>query len=66
LTEGALRLEPGTYTFTPTAPRHYDVVGKVGALDVKGTLVVDADGLPQEVTLTFKFGTLVMRRAGAQ
>jgi imidazolonepropionase-like amidohydrolase len=66
ITEGALRLDPGTYTFTPTAPGHYDVVGKVGALDVTGTFIVGADVMPEEVKLTFKFGTLIMRRVAGQ
>lgn len=68
MSEGSLVLEPGTFTFT-RAPddggrRVYTVTGKIGRLDLKGHMSVDADGAPHEVSLTLVFGTFVIRRSG--
>lgn len=69
MTERSLTLEPGTFTFTrsPDADgrRVYAVTGKLGRLDVKGHMSVDADGAPHEVSLTVVFGTFVIRRSVA-
>lgn len=41
------------------------MTGSAGKLDLTGSLSVDADGLPHEVTFKLVFGTFVMRRAGS-
>lgn len=66
MTDGGLALHLGQFTFTRVADdagrRAYDLAGRHGDLDLTGRLVVDADGLPAEVTATVKFGTFVTRR----
>lgn len=66
LTEGALAVVPGAFTFTRTPDaggrRRYTLTGTHGDMAVTGAFTVDADGAPHEVTITVKFGTFVTRR----
>lgn len=66
LTEGALAVVPGAFTFTRTPDaggrRRYTLTGTHGDMAVTGAFTVDTDGAPHEVTVTVKFGTFVTRR----
>jgi hypothetical protein len=65
-TEGALVVDLGRFTFTrvPDAGglRVYDFAGKHGQLELTGRLTLAADGLPAEVSITIKYGTITFRR----
>lgn len=68
VTDRGLVLEPGRFSFTrqPDAGgrRVYRLSGQHGKLDLEGTLAVDPDGAPHEVSIRLRFGTFVLRRTG--
>lgn len=64
--ESTVKLEPGSFTFKRLADsdgrRIYEMAGKLGKLDVTGTLSVDADGAPHTVEVVVPWGKFVTRR----
>ena len=66
LTDNGLKLDPARFTFTrkPDAGgrRAYDLSGTHGKLELTGSFTVDRDGAPNEMSLTLKFGSFVIRR----
>lgn len=66
MTERGVAMDPARFTFTrkddAEGRRVYEVTGHHGKLEVAGSMTVDPDGAPADVTLTLRFGTFAFRR----
>lgn len=62
MVEGGLRLDSATFELTKKGEAAWDFSGTHGKLSFSGTMTVDPDGLPREVTLGLRMGTITFRR----
>lgn len=66
MVESSVSLAPAKFTFKRLTDvdgrRMFELAGKHGALDLKGTFSVDKDGAPHDVEVSVKFGTFATKR----